>query len=55
MAQMIPLFLAEEETSSSMVRQRVFRDLNDPLDCYNDLELVRRFRFSRVSILKLQS
>ena len=30
---MIPLFLAEdEENSSSMARQRVFRDLNDPLD-----------------------
>ena len=50
MAQMIPLFLTKEENSSSMVRQRVFRDLNDPLDCYDDLELVRRFRFSRVSI-----
>ena len=37
MAQMIPLFLAEEENSSSMARQRVFRDLNDPLDCYDDL------------------
>ena len=54
MAQMIPLFLAEEEeTSSSMARQRVFRDLNDPLDCYDDLELVRRFRFSRVSISQI--
>ncbi|KAI6653960.1 Nuclease HARBI1 [Oopsacas minuta] len=53
MAQMIPLFLAEEETSSLMARQRVFRDLNDPLDCYDDMELVRRFRFSRVSISKI--
>ena len=44
MAQMIPLFLAEEETSSSMARQR---------DCYDDLELVRRFRFSRVSISRI--
>ena len=50
---MIPLFLAEEDTSSSMARQRVFRDLNDPLDCYDDLELVRRFRFSRVSISQI--
>ncbi|KAI6646858.1 Nuclease HARBI1 [Oopsacas minuta] len=53
MAQMIPLFLAEEETSSSMARQRVFRDLNDLLDCYDDMELVRRFRFSRASISKI--
>ena len=42
MAQMIPLFLAEDEKNIySMARQRVFRDLNDPLDCYDDLELVR--------------
>ena len=50
---MIPLFLAEdEENSSYMARQRVFRDLNDPLDCYDDLELVQRFR-SRSSISKI--
>ena len=43
MAQMIPLFLAEdEEDISSMARQQVFRDLNDPLDCYDGLELVRQ-------------
>ena len=54
MAQMIPLFLAEdEENASSMARQRVFRDRTDPLDCYDDLELVQRFRFSRSSISKI--
>ena len=41
MAQMIPLFLAEdEEYTSSMALQRVFRDLYIPLNCYDDLELV---------------
>ena len=51
---MIPLFLAEdEENASSMARQRVFRVLNDPLNCYDDLELVRRFRFSRASISQI--
>ena len=40
MAGMIPLFLAEDEENSSMARQRVFRDRTDPLDCYDDLELV---------------
>ena len=45
---MIPLFLAEdEENYSSMVRQRVFWDLTNPFNCYNDLD---RFRFSRSSI-----
>ena len=54
MAQTIPLFLAEdEENTSSMAHQRVFRDLNDPLECYDDLELVRRFRISRASISQI--
>ena len=54
MAQMIPLFLAEgEENSSSMARRRVFRNLTGPLDCYDDLELVQRFRISRSSISRL--
>ena len=54
MAQMIPLFLAEdEENTSSMACQRIFTDLNDPLDCCDDLELVRRFRFSRASIAQI--
>ena len=42
MAGTIPLFLAEDEENSSMARQRVFRDRTDPLDCYDDLELVQR-------------
>ena len=53
MAGMIPLFLAEDEENSSMARQRVFRDRTDPLDCYDDLELVQRFRFSRSSISRI--
>ncbi|KAI6648200.1 Nuclease HARBI1 [Oopsacas minuta] len=36
-----------------MTRQRVFRDLNDLLGCHDDMELVRRFRFPRVSISKI--
>ena len=38
MAGMIPLFLAEE-SEESLARERVFRDRNDPLEFYNDLEL----------------
>ena len=54
MAQMIPLFHAEdEENTSSMARQRVFRDLNDPLDCHDELEHVQSFRFSRASISQI--
>ena len=46
MVGMIPLFLAEE-SEESLARERVFRDRNDPLEFYNDLELVQRFHFSR--------
>ena len=49
---MIPLFLAEE-SEESLARERVFRDRNDPLEFYNDLELVQRFRFSRSAILRI--
>ena len=31
----------------------MFRDRNDPLELYNDLELVQRFRFSRSAILRI--
>ena len=39
-----------DEGNSFMVRQRVFRDRANPLDCYDDIKLVQRFRFSRSSI-----
>ena len=54
MVQIIPLFLAEDQANrSSIARQRVFRDLNEPLHCYDDLELARRFRFSVASISQI--
>ena len=48
MTQMIPLFLAEEENYSSMERQRIFRDLTDPLYCYD-----QRYRLSISSISRI--
>ena len=50
MAGLIPLFSAEEQEN---FLERVFRDRSNPLDCYDDLELVQRFRFSRLSNLKI--
>ena len=32
-----------------MARQRVFRDLNDPLDCYNGLELAIMDNYGPIS------
>ena len=50
MAGLIPLFLSAEE-QECLARERVFRDRSNPLDCYDNLELVQRFRFSRLTIL----
>ena len=51
MAGLIPLFLSEEQ-EECLPRERVFSDRCNPLDCYDELELVQRFRFSRLAILK---
>ena len=55
---MIQLFLAEDSEESlererERERERVFRDRSDPLEFYDDLELMQRFRFSRSAILKI--
>ena len=52
MAGLIPPFSAEEQ-ENFLPRERVFRDRSNPLDCYDDLELFQRFRFCRLSILKI--
>ena len=52
MAGLIPLFLSGED-EECLSRERLFRDRSNPLDCYEDLELVQHFRFSRRAILKI--
>ena len=47
MAGLIPIFLSEEQ-EDCLARERVFRDRSNPLDCYDDLELVQE------SLLPLQ-
>ena len=47
---MILLFLAED-SEESLARERVFRDRSDPLEFYDDLELMQRYHFSRSAIL----
>ena len=46
----IPPFLAEE-SDVSLTRERQFRDRSDPLEFYNDPELVQSFRFSSTDII----
>ena len=56
MAQIIPLFLAEdEENTSSMARQRVFGNLNDPLDVMMIWNLFDDSAYLELQFLKLQS
>ena len=39
--------------NAALRRERVFRDRLHPLDCYNDEEIVRKYRLSRPLILEL--
>ena len=36
-----------------MRRERIFRDRTNPLEIYDDLELIERFRFDRGTILQI--
>ena len=47
------VYVQIEEQEDCLARERVFMDRSNPLDCYDDLELVQRFHFSRLAILKI--
>ena len=50
----LALFLLEEEAVAlSLMNQRVFRDRRNPLDSYNDIEFISRYRITRVIFLQL--
>ena len=50
----LALFLLEEEAVAlSLMNQRVFRDMRNPLDSYNDIEFISRYRITRVIFLQL--
>ena len=50
----LALFLLEDEyTALSLTNQRVFRDRRNPLDSYNDIEFISRYRITRVIFLQL--
>jgi hypothetical protein len=40
------------EVMRAMRRERIFRDRTNPLEIYDDLELIERFRFDRRTILQ---
>jgi hypothetical protein len=41
------------EVRRAMRRERIFRDRTNPLEIYDDLELIERFRFDRGTILQI--
>ena len=41
------------EVMRAMRRERIFRDRTNPLEIYDDLELIERFRFDRHTILQI--
>ena len=50
----LALFLLEDEyTALSLTNQRVFRDRRNPLDSYNNIEFISRYRITRVIFLQL--
>ena len=49
----VALFLLETYSSQSFTRQRVFRDSN-PLDAYDDVEFIWRYKISRNIFVRLE-
>ena len=48
----VALFMIEEdENRRALRRDRVFRDRWNPLDVYDDAEILRRYRFTRPVML----
>ena len=43
----LAVFLLEVYSSQSLSRQRVFRDRLNPLDVYNDVEFLSRYRVTK--------
>ena len=47
------LFLLEVKSNNSFANQRVFRDRLNPIDSYNDIEFVSRYRITRYMFIQL--
>ena len=47
------LFLFEVNTDNSLANQRVFRDRLNPIDLYNDIEFINRYRITRSIFIQL--
>ena len=47
------LSLLEVNTDNSLANQRVFRDRLNPIDSYNDIEFISRYRITRNIFIQL--
>ena len=47
-------FLLDLDLSQSLSRQRVFRDRINPIDVYNDIEFIARYRVTKYMFVQLQ-
>uniref|UniRef100_A0A8W8HXN7 EGF-like domain-containing protein n=1 Tax=Magallana gigas TaxID=29159 RepID=A0A8W8HXN7_MAGGI len=45
--------VVDEQVRRDLRRQRIFRDRQNPLDAYNDLEIIQRYRLDRQSIISI--
>lgn len=43
----------DEQVRRYLRRQRIFRDRQNPLDVYDDLEIIQRYRLDRQSIISI--
>ena len=50
----LALFLIDIESSRSLARQRVFRDRLNPIDVYNDVEFISRYRVTKFIFVRVE-
>ena len=50
----LALFLIDIESSRNLARQRVFRDRLNPIDVYNDVEFISRYRVTKFIIVRVE-
>nr|XP_022302702.1 putative nuclease HARBI1 [Crassostrea virginica] len=47
------MMVADEQVRRNLRRQRVFRDRQNPLDFYDDMDIIHRYRLDRQSIISI--
>ena len=45
--------VTDEQVRRNLRRQRVFRDRQNPLDAYDDIDIIHRYRLDRMTIISI--